>query len=1266
MMRKLVPVSLLAWFALFIPAFGQGGQLITFEEAKQRADKGDAFAQAVAALHYQLGWNTEKNPELAARYATASANAGHPLGKFRLGALLRAGEGVSKDEQKGLALQAASFSALYNAQDPYSITSAAIMIFQGKVAGRNVAENERRRDAVALYKKAADMGYTPAQFNYAMALNEGHGVLKDAAGCQRYLSEALTNNYPPAQKFALEGLDLDRLRLTGSAEENATIVSGDGWSYEFVNLEKTATRLTSEEVDGKKVLLSNGQWIVTCAFSHLGMGRGRTLVTFYDSRSMLAVACVSVPNAVIHVDWSPIRKQFVILTSKVMPAVKFPFDVAQALVLIDLDKRQLARLKLWKDKGTDSDWNYDTSCWVSWKDNNIEVYSAKDSALVPYRPYVSNNSVFQNVSVKYTSRPYERRFDWQQSGTEYRQDASTGIDRLSLEHAGIFNAFGSKTDDATQRQTSVGGVLSVSDAGVNVLRTSRDGSLLRLNLTSLKACRTRLSAAPISDIGIFSDGTLRCVAGGKLLLYRDGKLQNPTVEPLEVFKAPKTSTFRWETCKTPVSYGEESLSFVVEPQSIYSGIVHICSIDTSGTRTISKIHITPPPKTESLMACSVDMINHSVGILSGDAIDGVFREFALASGSRVSSPIENILQDRSEFMRFPGLSPPGWTVETRKEGHTSDGIVFSVRAVNKSSGREYLVAEGAWGDISQAPVLNVSDDDKVSVLTKGTCMAAVRALDIAAGKTTVEAEWTWQSADGNALYEPSSSWLFVPTGSGFSIFKPFSQSPTNKIADLLVGDAERFAIVLPDGRYAGSPDCESLLEFQVGNGKVNGSSIAPWRNRPAAVLKALGADAEQIEVLAKVTERWQKRIGFDLAKPEPKASDLPKVSVPELPPLWAAGDSAGFTIEWQKGASPLKEIIVRVNGVESARFGGDMLPTATGDKGSVDATVKLAEGQNWIEVTAEDADGRRSDLQRFRTILKDSTAKTKRYIVALGVSEYAIPELNLQFAAKDAKDLLEALAGKGAADTGMLAKMFGQSGDAQGSDHVLLLTNDQVNRAAVEKIREFFGTSSESDEVILFCAGHGVLDDKLDYYYAGHDFDPERPAETGIKLDDLVGAVSSSKALKRLMLLDTCHAGVVGEKDETLLAQMDATLPSGVRAVAQRGMKVQQVTDFSTSDKQRFIEEMFSLPGTIRGVNIIGASAGAQFALESDKWNNGVFTASVIEGLRDKKADWNKDGRITVSELKNYLGQRVSELTAGAQKPSVVAFEQDQDFDLLN
>ena len=132
-----------------------------------------------------------------------------------------------------------------------------------------------------------------------------------------------------------------------------------------------------------------------------------------------------------------------------------------------------------------------------------------------------------------------------------------------------------------------------------------------------------------------------------------------------------------------------------------------------------------------------------------------------------------------------------------------------------------------------------------------------------------------------------------------------------------------------------------------------------------------------------------------------------------------------------------------------------------------------------------------------------------------------------------------------------------------------------------------------------------------------------------------------------------------------LLTQKNTELPKGVRAVKQRGMSVKPVAGLSADGQQRFIEEMFLLPGIHRGINIIGASGGAEFALESAQWNNGVFTATIIEALRDKKADLNGDTRISVGELRDYLAKRVPELTRGAQKPSVVAAERDQDFDLV-
>jgi hypothetical protein len=187
----------------------------------------------------------------------------------------------------------------------------------------------------------------------------------------------------------------------------------------------------------------------------------------------------------------------------------------------------------------------------------------------------------------------------------------------------------------------------------------------------------------------------------------------------------------------------------------------------------------------------------------------------------------------------------------------------------------------------------------------------------------------------------------------------------------------------------------------------------------------------------------------------------------------------------------------------------------------------------------------------------------------------------------------------------------------------------------------------------------------LDYYFCSHEFDPVDPARTCIRFDDLVDALCSTRALKRLLLLDTCHSGKVGEKDELLLAEMNAALPDGVRMVRSAAPAIDASNGLKATQQRRFIEDMFLMPGLQRGLTIIGASAGSQFALESPEWNNGVFTASILEGLLGEKADFDGDGRVGVGELRDYSGTRVTELTRGAQTPSVVSFEEDQNFDLI-
>ena len=160
--------------------YAQNNAILSFSEAKALADRGDARAQAIVALHYQLGWQTEKNELLAAQYATASAEAGNPLGIYRLGSLLVSGVNGKKDEQNGYKLQAASGQGLMEmAQnktnpDPYAMTAIGIINFQGKICPQN------KSNAVNWYRAAAELGFAPAIYNYIMSAIGGQGMEKDS------------------------------------------------------------------------------------------------------------------------------------------------------------------------------------------------------------------------------------------------------------------------------------------------------------------------------------------------------------------------------------------------------------------------------------------------------------------------------------------------------------------------------------------------------------------------------------------------------------------------------------------------------------------------------------------------------------------------------------------------------------------------------------------------------------------------------------------------------------------------------------------------------------------------------------------------------------------------------------------------------------------------------------------------------------------------------------------------------------------------------
>jgi uncharacterized caspase-like protein len=82
------------------------------------------------------------------------------------------------------------------------------------------------------------------------------------------------------------------------------------------------------------------------------------------------------------------------------------------------------------------------------------------------------------------------------------------------------------------------------------------------------------------------------------------------------------------------------------------------------------------------------------------------------------------------------------------------------------------------------------------------------------------------------------------------------------------------------------------------------------------------------------------------------------------------------------------------------------------------------------------------------------------------------------------------------------------------------------------------------------------------------------------------------------------------------------------------------------------MQQLFADLNKGTGAMVISSAGGAEYAFESPTWNNGVFTYSLLEGVKTKNADKNKDGQIMVSELRDYVIDKVQNLTEGKQRPT--------------
>jgi WD40 repeat protein len=282
--------------------------------------------------------------------------------------------------------------------------------------------------------------------------------------------------------------------------------------------------------------------------------------------------------------------------------------------------------------------------------------------------------------------------------------------------------------------------------------------------------------------------------------------------------------------------------------------------------------------------------------------------------------------------------------------------------------------------------------------------------------------------------------------------------------------------------------------------------------------------------------------------------------------------------------------------------------------------------ENFIAVVAATTKGMESQKAKATIHYKGtSDARPKMYLVTIGINEYKNPKYNLNYAQADAD-------GVNASVKSISSSLFPEVVEFN-------IRNDEaIKQNIVNTFTEIRGKALEQDLLLVYYAGHGVVaadeSGTSDFYLALHDLTqlygkPDLLAEKALSAAEIRVLTEGINAQKQIFMLDACQSG------------------AALESASKRGV-----------EEEKAIAQLARSTGTFW----ITASGSEQFATELEKLGHGIFTYTILEGIKGN-ADVNKDRKLSIRELSVFIEEQVPALTekfkGSAQYPSSYSFGND-------
>lgn len=181
-------------------------------------------------------------------------------------------------------------------------------------------------------------------------------------------------------------------------------------------------------------------------------------------------------------------------------------------------------------------------------------------------------------------------------------------------------------------------------------------------------------------------------------------------------------------------------------------------------------------------------------------------------------------------------------------------------------------------------------------------------------------------------------------------------------------------------------------------------------------------------------------------------------------------------------------------------------------------------------------------------------------------------------------------------DANSVSKLLERNGDGAPNFDVRVVNNIPTKGALLDLIGELF--SGDSEVALFYYSGHGYINE-LGGYLVTPDFNPKSKYDMGVSMNDVLRQANASKCKNRIIILDCCYSGALGEFPE--------------------------------------IKDEAAIIG--QGVTVLTASRNSESAVEIG--GHGVFTNLFLAALDGGAADLN--GNITPGSIYAYIDQALGE-----------------------